>query len=329
MGRWWITALGIFAVSGCAASHHGGSEGERLERRLLLAQCLAELEPECAPRAYYTPTDVERCVEQRWAGVPLRRRDAIDEGRAVIDEDAVEDCIAAMGCTTYWRGVCDHVTIGLTPIGGACAEDESCEPGSFCSRRGGCGTCEPLLAPGEVCRRHEDCAPSDEGEVLCDRLGGNTCLVLSEPVRIADLGGPCGLVTVSDGHAARSVCGEGLICRLPEQECVERTIPDVDPEEIVLVREVGAPCGPTHACDADADLVCTLERICQPFDALEGTWCANSFLCGPELHCAIPSARCVAGTFPDGAPCIYDTDCDSRRCVNTGLRSFCLPRVSC
>lgn len=152
--------------------------------------------------------------------------------------------------------------------------------------------------------------------------------MLSEPERIAGLGGPCGLVTISDGHAARSVCGEGLICHLPDQECVERTVPDIDPEEIVLVREEGAPCDRTHWCDADADLVCS-GSTCQPFGALEGAWCPSSFVCGPGLHCAIPSFRCAPGTRPDGAPCNYDTDCDSRRCVFTETAFLCLPRVSC
>lgn len=323
-GAWLLMAS---TATGCAASHGPASEGEALERRLLVAQCLAELGPECVPRAFYTPTDVERCVQQRWPAIPLRRRDAIDEGRAVIDEDAVDACIAELGCHTRWRGICDHVTIGLTPIGGACAEDETCEPGSFCMRRGGCGTCEPLLAPGEVCRRSLECAASDEGfEVSCDVFGSETCLAVSEPDRVAGLGETCGRVIISPGYAAFVSCTEGLICS--DQECVEGEPPWSMGVE--LVREIGGSCGHgVFRCDADLDLHCTYDDTCQPFASSEGASCGFDYLCGPERHCAFPAFRCGSELLEDGAPCGYDADCESRRCVLIRTSSRCLPRVSC
>lgn len=326
-----------FGLGACATSHPPPTEGELLERQILEARCRAELD--CAPRRWpWTLSDVDRCVEQRLPTVPWARRDSIDEGTAVIDEEALTGCLDDIAACTpaHLSDACGRVTVGLTPIGGACAEHPVCAPGSFCARPGGCGTCEPLRTLGERCRQRVECAPSPDGlPVVCDVYASWTCIAYVVRETPSEVGSACGYVITEPGRAEYAICGEGGACPLPGRVCVESTRPPRG--EPVAVTEVGGACGDGERyCDADLDLTC-IDDTCRPLGAREGDACGSDFLCAPGLHCVFDGASnlvCRSALGAEGERCFYDADCASRRCVLVGDPldggdTLCLNRVDC
>ena len=238
---------------------------------------------------------------------------AVNSGRATINQDKVNECIAALealrdsaasACLipkqiTVGVPACDALYNGTIPQDGTCTVTAECQPGL---------TCQPGSGQecGGTCKPSSECFGGCPTGQYCDASNGSC------------------KQTKANGEACQSPleCGEGLLCGL-NMRC-EVPGPSMVPTQ-------GSPCELQSFIPppCSAGLVCTnyvpnnetsmLIGTCSPPGSM-GAGCLLDFECASDLRC-ITDGESPQGTCGPlaaiGQPCDDDLQCATgSECVN-------------
>jgi hypothetical protein len=299
--RW----LALVALAGC-----GGIPFDELRDANLDALCdfavrCGQFPDAAACRAYY---------EQRLIISPSLEA-AIDAGKIEYDEDAAEDCLAAIAdasCDPSARSAripaeaCSDVYSGTGGMGAACAFDEECAsdncmvpPCQMACCLGTCGARIPTVAVGQSCANagcgHE--AFCDIVDDLCKALKptGATCMVGDE----CDFGLACVTMPTTMVATCKALPALGEPC--PDGECAS-----------IAAHCRGGTCVPIGL---PGDPCTTAADCANAYDCRNGA-CAEYPTRGMPcmLQCSDDS-WCNAGTCdapkPNGAACTRQAECEN------------------
>jgi hypothetical protein len=243
---------------------------------------------------------------------------AMAQGRATYDDRLGGACLAAWrqrGCVDDVPSACGQVLRGAAQVLDACAHDDECAAGLFCS--GGpqtCGLCVPRSGPGGPCWSDGSCQegsrcrdgqcipasragqPCQPGEDLCDdgMVCGGQAPFTTCGLPGAD-GAPCDTWPCALGHGC--VAAQG-VCR-PEAPTGGRCSP---------TSQEAPPCQAQGAwlhCDEES-LACVTVLV-----SSQGGPCGGREVCASHLQCV--TGRCAARSLA-GDPCQGDDNCFESRC---------------
>lgn len=303
------------------------------------ALCERRLEPTCPP----LDVELEGCLSYEWDfyGFEDAGR-TVDEGRARIDDAALEACLAVPFCGATPE-VCGRVFVGLGASGAGCTSSAACRPEFFCERSVGesCGRCVPDRAPGEACSSNDAClaadlAPSERPSCIRSSLFAEGICGIEE-TREGVPGGSCGWAPDGPERTVRTQCPSPAVCTTDGSTSSCATEPGLEGAPCapgfnlcaagllcelggcVRALELGAPCSSTPApatptCDRVAGLVC-LAGACEPIPDEPGDACG--WTCASGLYCI--GGMCEPAG-PLGAACLADSHCLTGRC---GARGVC------
>ena len=214
----------------------------------------------------------------------------------ILSGDCVPDRIPCDGDADCPPGMrCDVMQEACVPAG--CQTDGDCAPGQVCEP--GSGTCGTI---GPECETDADCLPGQRCDTLAgvcraggcisdtDCLGGQYCDNASGVCRYPGAG------CTSDAE-----CGAGVWCEVGTGQCRTGCRADADCPPGTNCVVVSGECETPSGCTSDAE--CPQGHSCQLADGL----------CVP-----------ISGQVPDGSPCQYNEDCDSRNCVPVTNPPVCL-----
>lgn len=202
--------------------------------------------------------------------------------------DACRDHLAAVDCAAHdfdLDGPCGAVWPGQVAAGGTCGPGIGsfvCAEGTDCriSLETFCGTCDPIVRPGDPCGDDAWCgsaAECREGVCVARPTAGQPCA--EDGARCA-AGSQCrdGVCAIRPWAGPGEACGQGARCRY-KSDCVG----GICVEGALL----GAACGPEQPCATG--------------------WCDGGVCAAPKVvgsACAA-AAECVSGGCLDGL-CIDD-----------------------
>jgi hypothetical protein len=234
------------------------------------------------------PASCEAKFEPRF--VPLA-----EAGLLSLSTDGLQACadhLADVGCDEHFfelQGPCAAIWQGHVPAGGVCGIDVEtfvCTTGTACTLDlSFCGTCEPVLPVGSVCRT----ANGEGTDGACGPLAvcGDDDVCVSRP-RTNDRCDPQGVPCVLPAR-----CGDDGVCREPAIVSVGDAC------------DIGRRCPYFAACNGG---------VCRGLGGL-GDACVDDGDCEASF-CA--AGACVA-LLPADAGCDRPAQCGSARCGDDGV----------
>jgi len=264
----------------------------------------------------------------------------LERGLVGVDDERLARCREDLAACRDESPNCDRIFLGTQPEGAACIDYLECESArcSGSQYSATCGVCEPadseLAAVGEPCAWSNGCAQVPGATVVCSEsaTGDGVCTLRYFVGR----GESCA--------ADEAACDRGLVCSragtcvspLPVgapcvagDYCVRSAYCSANEFETtsaegtcfaVVLQQEGESCGagPETAgryeyCDSRDDLLCDggTARCVRVSRRALGESCAMPSDCGDELVCV--DGVCQA-PLPVGERCLYDGQCESRRC---------------
>lgn len=332
----------------CACSEEGLTPGSDARDQILETACERRLAPECSP----TELDRDECASIHSLDGPAR---AVNEGRARIDEEALDRCLAELGCAGIPEA-CFRTFVGRGEVGEGCGAHVDCQPGLFCDGMGDCGRCAPehevVSSRGEVCTNDLQCPleglESDETSTCVRESFFEPGVCGGRVVRPGEIGESCADVLEGSTRQVRIACPEGSVC-LPQESgdriCVTAASsaslgesclwgPDMCEAGLLCaagrcVREAleGEACDEWDAedpigCRRESGVVC-LSGECTPTPDEPGDACNIFGSCRNGLHCI--TGICVEERA-NHELCFLPEHCLSGYCGPAGV---CADAVSC
>jgi hypothetical protein len=312
-----LTQVFLLVALGCRSSAEGAEPIAREDYCQKLAKDACSRLVTCCNGVGITTND-ETCLAREVSSCETQATTAETKGYA-YDPQAAGDCLAGTkmfhdGCATtnpgFWasRGVveaCARVFHGTARLGDACKLDD-------------------------------DCAPSGESIVGCDRRAGATTAGKCVAYPRANRGEPCNL-QAADGTGSFVGCKNDSICvSAPSSTGTPGPTTCTGPAAIgqactpgdYRMCADGSTCDPTtHACTAPRGLgetcgsvPCASPYVCQWTTSKCVEKIAVGAACRTSDFC-VGGAACVGGTCrtlsPEGTACSSSDECMSRYCQFT------------
>ena len=328
-----VRMLGIALLSfPSACGSESSTRGQMIEQRIASARC----DVLCGQASGDGWDEPERCAAVG-ADQNRARARAVDEGRALVDDAALEECLSqtaqclapAVGApATSPRdpaAVCRSAFSGHAGPGAACEVDEECAGELFCDRGSGCGRCTTAATTGSACTRDNQCLGVGPAVLCVQGICRQTSLMADLPE-----GSRCGLLDVATGSASYGECAPNLRCVGAPLRCASARSREQACDPTMDFCETGLTCSDGRCqatevagegeacltssdfllprCDTAAGLVC-LDGTCRPYPTA-GQPCA--FLCESPYVCVDSICRARA---PAGASCADASTCDSGACA--------------
>ncbi|MGC4119982.1 MAG: Dickkopf N-terminal cysteine-rich domain-containing protein [Myxococcales bacterium] len=258
------------------------------------------------------------CAQGKAVGEPCTSDDACTSGlchsgTCRVPCSAKSDCAAGEFCLSV-----DHLCHDTYAPGASCEAHEMCLTG-FCNQARRCAV-RPGL--GDPCSGSSDCQPL----AFCS---GGVCKAFAPP------GGAC---TTEDSCQTPFFCSSGTCTRVdlvcaPATAGKRCTLLQVCDLASYCDSASGSVCKPKKAagstCQRSSE--CPTSQFCErgtcidwrrEGESCEGQPCAPGLFCGGGF-----SARRCTKPLADGERCVWDSECQSQRCVYSSGSSYCGARA--
>mgnify|MGYP001975599816 CR=1 FL=1 len=287
----------------------------------------------------YGPGAVDLMIENCAEAIEAELADSLipnwrageDALQLVIDEDAADGCVAAIGATacvdlnTFLADGCDTFLMGQQATGEACTTRQDCPAGDYCAVEATCpGTCTTYAAEGESCESLR-CAPG----AFCNET--TECEALPVAGEACDLDIACSglLYCATDGDTSPSCRSQDQVFTVAQNEacmlsaagpfCQDGLSCVVQGDGFVCANRVtaGAVCRVGFPDQCPDGQSCFVEDVVAGMGtcmdaAGEGEACAG-LPCGPGLVCGLESETCIP-LARLGDACAENSECGSVIC---------------